>query len=96
MPVTVALSPQTVAAITGGRARPAAPVPVGFRLTGPAWSPSVSGLELQPAVDAIVKEAGSAALGKALGVPPGQASQQDLEKKAAEEAKKRLQGLFKR
>ncbi|HEU4386073.1 MAG TPA: AsmA-like C-terminal region-containing protein [Anaeromyxobacteraceae bacterium] len=96
MPVTVALSPQTVAGITGGKARPSAPVPVTFRLTGPAWSPSVSGLELKPAVHAIVQEAGSAALGKALGVSGDHASQKDLEKKATDEAKKRLQGLFKR
>ncbi|HEY6104815.1 MAG TPA: AsmA-like C-terminal region-containing protein, partial [Anaeromyxobacteraceae bacterium] len=96
MPVTVALSPQTVASITGGKARPAAPVPVAFRLTGPAWSPSVAGMDLKPAVNAILKEAGSAALGKALGVPGGQAKPQDLEKKAAEAAKKQLDRLFKR
>jgi AsmA protein len=96
MPVTVALSPQTVAAITGGKARPAAPVPVAFRLTGPAWSPSVSGLDVKPAAEALLKEAGGAALGKALGVPADKASQQELEKKAAEEAKKRLEGLLKR
>ncbi len=96
MPVTVALSPQTVASITGGKARPAAPVPVAFRLTGPAWSPSVSGMHLGPAVNAIVKEAASAALGKALGVPGGQAGPKDLEKKAGQEARKRLEGLFKR
>jgi len=96
MPVTVALSPQTVASITGGRARPGAPVPVAFRLAGPAWSPSISGMDLKPAVNAILKEAGSAALGKALGVPGGQAGPKDLKEKAGEEAKKRLESLFKR
>ncbi len=95
MPVTVALSPQTVASITGGKARPSAPVPVTFRLTGPAWSPSISGLDVKPAASAILREAGTAALGKAIGAP-APASQQDLEKKAAQEAKKRLEGLFKR
>lgn len=93
-PVTVALSPQTIASITGGRARPSAPVPVAFRLTGSAWSPSVADMDLKPAVNAIVKEAGSAALGKALGVPGGKAEPKDLQKKAGEEAKKRLKGLF--
>lgn len=93
-PVTVALSPQTIASISGGKARPAAPIPVSFRLTGPAWSPSISGMDLQPAVKAVVKEAGSAALGKALGVPGGKAEPKDLQKKAEEEAKKRLKGLF--
>ena len=95
MPVTVALSPQTVASITGGKARPSAPVPVAFRLTGPAWSPAISGLDVKPAANAVLREAGTAALRKAVGAPTP-ASQQDLEKKAAEEAKKRLEGLFKR
>lgn len=93
-PVTVALSPQTIASITGGKARPAAPIPVAFRLTGPAWSPSISGMDLEPAVKAIVKEAGTAALGKAIGVPGGAAEPGDIKKKAEEEAKKRLKGLF--
>ncbi len=96
MPVTVALSPQTVASITGGKARPAAPVPVAFRLTGPAWSPSVAGMDLKPAVNAILKEAGGAALGKALGVPGGQAQPITTKEKAAEEARKKLEGFFKR
>jgi AsmA protein len=96
MPVTVALSPQTVASITGGKVRPGAPVPVALRLTGPAWNPSVSGMDLKPAVNAILKEAGSAAVGKALGVPGGKAEPKDIQKKAAEEARKQLEGLFKR
>ncbi len=94
-PVTVALSPQTIASLTRGKARPSAPVPVAFRLTGPAWSPSVAGMDLKPAVSAIVKEAGSAALGKVLGVPGGaDEPKKDLQQKAGEEAKKRLKGLF--
>ena len=94
MPATVALSPQTVATITGGKARPAAPIPVRFRLTGPAWGPSLSEMDLGPAVSAIVKEAGSAAVGRALGLPGEKAEPADLRKKAQEEAKKRLRGLF--
>ena len=50
---------------------------------------------MKPAASAVLREAGTAALGKAIGAP-APASQQDLEKKAAEEAKKRLEGLFKR
>lgn len=96
MPTRVALAPQTIASLTGGRARPSAAIPVSFRLTGPAWSPSLSGMDLKPAVSAIVQEAGAAALGKALGAPAGKspASPQDLKKAAQEEAKKRLKGLF--
>lgn len=96
MPATVALSPQTVASLTGGRARPSAPVPVSFRLSGPAWSPTLSDMDLKPAVSAILKEAGSAALGKALGVPGATTGQkaQDVQKKAGDEVKKRLEGLF--
>jgi AsmA protein len=96
MPATVALSPLTVASLTGGRVRPSAPVPVSFRLSGPAWSPTLSEMDLRPAVSAILKEAGSAALGKALGVPgasPG-GKALDVQKKAGDEVKKRLEGLF--
>ena len=96
MLATVALSPQTVASITGGRARPSAPIPVSFRLSGPAWSPVLSDMALQPAVTAILKEAGSAALGKAIGVPGGtpERTAQDAQKKAADEARKRIESLF--
>lgn len=96
MPATVALSPQTVASLTGGRARPSAAVPVSFKLVGPAWSPTLSEMDLKPAVSAILKEAGSAALGKAIGLPgasPGQKAQ-DVKQKAADEVKKGLEGLF--
>jgi AsmA protein len=108
LPVTVALAPDTVAALTGGRARPAEPIPVSLRLTGPAWDPHLSDLALQPAVAAIVKSAGSAALGKALGTGGEKAvaekkaaaeeaarkAAEDTKKKAGEEAKKAFQGLF--
>src|SRR5712664_367965 len=40
LPGTVALSPSTIAAITGGKVKPANPIPVKLRLVGPAWSPS--------------------------------------------------------
>jgi AsmA protein len=103
MPATVALSPQTVASLTGGKARPGAPIPVSFRLVGPAWSPTLSGLDLQPAVAAILKEAGAGALGGLLGAPPRPApgptpapgpASQDAAKRLKDEAAKRLEGLF--
>ena len=38
---TVSLAPQTVASLTGGRVRPQAAIPVTFKMTGPAWRPSL-------------------------------------------------------
>jgi AsmA protein len=109
LPVTVSLGPDAVAALTGGKVRPAAPVPVSFRLAGPAWSPTLNDLGLAPAVKAIAAQAGSAALGKLVGggaagaavgqavQDPGAAARQAAEearKKALEEAQKKLKGLF--
>jgi AsmA protein len=98
LPGTVALSPGTIAAITGGKVKPANPIPVKLRLVGPAWSPSVVDLDLKPAVDQIMKEGGAALLGRALGVDSGSAQQaaeqkaeqvqQDAQKRAQAEAKK--------
>src|SRR6267378_1027271 len=93
LPGTVALSPSTIAAITGGKVKPANPIPVKLRLVGPAWSPSVVDLDLKPAVDQIVKEGGAALLGRALGVDSGSA-QQAAEQKAEQvqqDAQKRAQ-----
>ena len=92
LPGTVALSPGIIAAITGGKVRPANPIPVKLRLVGPAWSPSVVDLDLKPAVDQIVKEGGAALVGRALGVDSGSAQQaaeqvqQDAQKRAQAEA----------
>ncbi|OFX25557.1 MAG: hypothetical protein A2V77_24995 [Anaeromyxobacter sp. RBG_16_69_14] len=108
LPVTVALAPEAIATLTGGRARPTEPVPVALRVTGPAWDPHLGDLALQPAVAAIVKSAGAAALGKALGagsdkdIADKKAAGEEAARKAAEDAKKKgedqakkaLQGLF--
>ncbi len=110
LPLTVALSPEMIASITGGKAKPSEPIPVTLRLTGPAWSPSLSDLSLKSAVAAIVRSAGSAAIGKVLGIDAKGAASgedvaaqakgaagnaaEDLQKKAGDEAKKALQGLF--
>jgi AsmA protein len=93
LPGTVSLTPDTIAAITGGKVRPANPIPVKLRLTGPAWSPSVVDLDLKPAVEQILKEGGSALLGRTLGVDPSKA-QQTAEQKAQQvqtEAQKRAE-----
>ncbi len=76
LPGTVALAPETIAAITGGKVKPAGPIPVKLRLTGPAWSPSMVDLDLRPAVEQVMKEGGSALLGRTLGVDAGKAQQQ--------------------
>ncbi|HET7788919.1 MAG TPA: AsmA family protein [Myxococcales bacterium] len=94
----VALSPATISAITGGKVKPASAIPVNLKLVGPAWSPSLTDLDLKPAVSQIVKEGGAALMGKALGVDSSQAQkaaeqrasqvQADAQKKAAEQRKK--------
>ena len=81
LPGTVSLAPQTVAALTGGKVKTAQPIPINLKLTGPAWSPTVTDLDLKPAVSQIVKEGGAALLGKALGVDSSQA-QAAAQKKA--------------
>ncbi|BDG08751.1 DUF748 domain-containing protein [Anaeromyxobacter paludicola] len=101
MPATIQLAPATVASLTGGKVTPAAPLPVTFRLAGPAWSPSLADLQLRPAVEAIAKQAGSALVGRVLGRAPGlggaksvdeakqKASQQAQQQ--ADEARKKLE-----
>jgi AsmA protein len=74
MPATVALGPELIAKITGGRARPTAPIPVTFRLTGPAWSPRLDGLVLDAAVKAIASQAAQGAAAKLLGQKGGAAA----------------------
>ena len=83
LPGTVSLSPATIAAITGGKVKPAQSIPVNLRLTGPAWSPTVTDLDLEAAVSQIVKEGGAALLGKALGVDTSQAQEAGQKKAAA-------------
>jgi AsmA protein len=93
LPGTVALSPATISAITGGKVKPANPIPVGLRLVGPAWNPTVTDLDLKAAVSQIVKEGGAALVGRAVGVDPSQV-QQKAEQKAEQvqaEAQKRAQ-----
>jgi AsmA protein len=53
MPARLSISPEAVARLTGGRARPAGAVPVDFKLAGQAWSPRIEGLGLEAALKAI-------------------------------------------
>lgn len=92
LPGTIALSPATISAITGGKVKPSAAIPVKVHLQGPAWSPSIADLDLKPAVEQILKQAGTALLGKALGVDNVEEKKQQIQgqatAKADEEAKK--------
>jgi AsmA protein len=103
MPGTVSLTPQTIAALTGGKVKPAQSIPISLKLVGPAWSPSVTDLDLKPAVSQIVKESSAAAVGRALGVDASKAQeaatqraedvQKQAQQKAAEEAEKQKKKL---
>jgi AsmA protein len=89
MPATLALSPELVARISGGRAKPSAPLPVAFRLAGPAWKPRLEALSLDAAVKAIASQAAAGALGRAVGAEGADVKQVADQKKAEAEAKAR-------
>ena len=91
----ISLSPQTVSSITGGKAKPQQAVPFNVKITGPAWSPTVSDFDLKPAVSQLAKEAGSALLGKALGVDNVDQAVDQKKKEAEDAAKKKQEELQK-
>jgi AsmA protein len=122
---TVSLTPETIKTLTGGKVTPPEAIPVALSLSGPAWAPQISGLDIRPAALTIARLAGASALkglfpesdiGKTAGGLLGgalggsgaagteqpatereQKAQSDAEKlrqQAAEDARKRLQGLF--
>jgi AsmA protein len=105
MPATVALSPDTISRMTGGKVKLGAPVPLGFTLAGPAWSPRLEGLSVDAAAKSIASQAATGALGKALGLGAGdggkdagggsgQPSAKDAQKQLEDAARKKLKGLF--
>jgi AsmA protein len=103
MPSTVALSPETVSKMTGGKVKPAGPVPLAFTLAGPAWSPRLEGLSVDAAAKSLASEAAAGAVGKALGLGAGgdakdqgkgTPSTKDAQKQLEEQAKKKLNSLF--
>jgi AsmA protein len=87
MPATFALSPELVSRITGGRAKPSGPIPVTFRLAGPAWSPRVEALSLDAAAKTIASQMASGALGRIVGAPGGNVDEAAKQKQAEAEAK---------
>jgi AsmA protein len=64
---TVNLQPPLIQKITAGKATPTGPVPVALKLTGKAWSPEVTGLDVKPAATAIAKMAAVGAATELLG-----------------------------
>ena len=90
LPMTLALSPAAVAEATGGKARVDRPLPFAFKLTGKAWSPRVTGLDVKPAVALLVERLGVQAIGRALGLKPapaGEAPGAEGKEQALEQAK---------
>ncbi|HZH03080.1 MAG TPA: AsmA-like C-terminal region-containing protein, partial [Myxococcaceae bacterium] len=53
----LSLSPQTISAVTRGKATPKEAIPVALKITGPIWKPVVSGLDLKPALKSIASQA---------------------------------------
>ncbi len=104
LPATVALTPDFVARLTGGRVKPDAPLPLTFRLAGAATSPRVEGLSVDAAAKSLASQAATGAVGKALGLGSGggdaakdgakQGDKPDAKKQLEQEAAKRLKGLF--
>ncbi|ADO68050.1 AsmA family protein [Stigmatella aurantiaca] len=64
---TVNLAPQTIQTLTLGKAKPTEAIPVTLNLTGPAWSPKVTGLDVKPAATAIAKQVVGGLAGQLLG-----------------------------
>ena len=78
LPVTMSLPPAMVADLTGGKARPKAPLPFTFSLAGKAWSPRMAGLDVRPAATTLLQS---------VGVEP-------VKKKLEDEGKKALKKFF--
>ncbi|PTL84892.1 AsmA family protein [Vitiosangium sp. GDMCC 1.1324] len=64
---TVNLGPPLIQKITLGRVKPTEPLPLALKLTGKAWSPEVTGLDVKPAALALAKMAASSAATELLG-----------------------------
>jgi len=102
LPATLALSPEAVSALTLGKVKLPGPLPIAFRLVGPAGSPRLEGLALDGAVKALAAGAAGAVLKEAgvdVGAAKAQAEAKVAEarataeaeaKRVAEEARKRL------
>src|SRR5262249_43044746 len=68
---TVALTPSTVSLLTHGKATPTEPIPIGLKIRGPARKPMVTDLDVKDAIQSIVKQTATGALGRFLGTRGG-------------------------
>src|SRR6218665_615610 len=64
---TVSLEPQLIKTLTLGKVTPPEPLPLALKLTGKAWSPEVTGLDVKPAATALAKLAAASAAKELLG-----------------------------
>lgn len=63
----VSLTPATIKTLTAGKVVPKEPIPVSVSITGKAWSPEVTGLDIKPAATLIAKQAAAGLAGQLLG-----------------------------
>lgn len=92
----VTLTPSTIKTLTLGKVTPPEPIPVGMKLTGKAWKPEVTGVDVKPAVTTIAKLAASSLAGKLIGGERGQQVQgliEGGEEKARAEAEAKRKEL---
>lgn len=91
----VSLTPQTIKTLTLGKVTPTEAIPVGMKVTGPAWAPEVTGIDVKPAATTIAKLAVTGLAGQLLGDKAKQV--QDVisggEQAAREEAERKKKEL---
>lgn len=92
---TVSLTPQTINKLTLGKVTPTEAIPVTLKLTGPAWKPEITSLDVKPAATAIAKQVAAGLAGKLLGEKGQQVGQiiTGGEQAARDEAERRKQEL---
>ncbi|MFP2925406.1 AsmA family protein [Pyxidicoccus sp. 3LG] len=75
----VTLTPSTIKTLTLGKVTPPEPIPVGMKLTGKAWKPEVTGIDVKPAATTIAKLAASSLAGSLIGGERGKQVQAVIE-----------------
>ncbi|MBZ4421588.1 AsmA family protein [Myxococcus sp. RHSTA-1-4] len=75
----VTLTPSTIKTLTLGKVTPPEPIPVGMKLTGKAWKPEVTGVDVKPAATTLAKLAASSLAGSLIGGERGKQVQSVIE-----------------
>ncbi|MGQ0508026.1 MAG: AsmA family protein [Myxococcaceae bacterium] len=78
----VGLKQETISKLTKGKVTLKEPLPVAFKLTGPAWSPKLTDVDVKPAAQVLLTSLGRSALSNALGGKDVQAERLAREKAA--------------